>query len=305
MAETAPTSTPANQGWTLASLLPWAGPACVVGWWVHDLSFHWASLVEYRFGWMAFILAGFLAWERWPSRPAPLRPEDPRPVVAITLLGLAGFAIVLFAELYRIGVMRAPSQVFPLSVGCACFIGAHLLAIGGWPFAKHFLFPLLFFFVAVPLPNLFWQPVVLGLQDLVAVLNVESLEMMGIPAHREGHVIQLPKTRVGVDEACSGIRSLQSTVMAAMFIGDLTLRRWRTRVALLVAGVTLAVIGNWGRSLYLSLTAHRGGSDSLNAVHDSAGWTVLVFTAGGIAVLSWIMSKLDSRLNVRSTPKTR
>lgn len=304
MAESVPASTTATQGRTIASLLPWAGPACVIGWWVRDLSFHWASLVEYRFGWMAFILAGFLAWERWPSRPAPLPEGSPRPTFAITLLGLAGFAIVLFAELYRIGVMRAPSQVFPLSVGCACFIGAHLLAIGGWPFAKHFLFPLLFFFVAVPLPNLFWQPVVLGLQDLVAVLNVESLEIMGIPAHREGHVIQLPKTRVGVDEACSGIRSLQSTLMAAMFIGDLTLRRWRTRVALLVAGVTLAVIGNWGRSLYLSLTAHRGGSDSLNAVHDSAGWTVLIFTAAGIAVLSWIMSKLDNRLNGRTTPKS-
>jgi exosortase/archaeosortase family protein len=92
--------------------------------------------------------------------------------------------------------------------------------------------------------------------------------------------------------------------MAAMFIGDLTLRRWRTRVALLVAGVALAIIGNWGRSLYLSLTAHRGGSDSLNAVHDSAGWTVLVFTAGGIAVLSWIMSKLDNRMNASAAPES-
>jgi exosortase/archaeosortase family protein len=254
MAESDPASTTATQGRTIVSLLPWAGPAFVIGWWVHDLSFHWASLVEYRFGWMAFILAGFLAWERWPTRPAPMSPEVPRPVLAITLLGLAGFAIVLFAELYRIGVMRAPSQVFPLSVGCACFIGAHLL--------------------------------------------------VGIPAVREGHVIQLPKTRVGVDEACSGIRSLQSTLMAAMFIGDLTLRRWRTRVALLVAGVALAIIGNWGRSLYLSLTAHRGGSDSLNAVHDSAGWTVLVFTAGGIAVLSWIMSKLDNRMNASAAPES-
>ncbi len=304
MAETDPAPSAPSTGRMIASLLPWVGPACVIGWWVRDLSFHWASLVEYRFGWMAFVLAGFLFWERWPGRPAPLPPESPRPVVAITFLGLAGFAIVLAAELYRIGVMRAPSQVFPLSVGCACFIGAHLLAIGGWPFAKHFLFPLLFFFVAVPLPNLFWQPVVLGLQDLVAVLNVESLEMLGIPAQREGHVIQLPNTRVGVDEACSGIRSLQSTVMAALFIGDLTLRRWRTRTALLVAGVTLAIVGNWGRSLYLSLTAHRGGSDSLNAVHDSAGWTVLVFTAGGIAVLSWIMSKLDNRLDGGATPES-
>ncbi len=281
----------------LRTLLLWLPGALVVVWWIRDLSHLWASLVEYRFGWVVVLLTGFLVWERWPTRPTT---PGPRPLWLILGLGAAGFGFVLMGELYRIGLSRASGQALLLSLGCASFIAAHLVGIGGTNLARHFRFPLLFFFVAVPIPKILWNPILLGLQELVAVLNVESLQAMGIPAIRRGSVIQLPNTLVGVDEACSGIRSLQSTLMAALFIGDLTLKRWGSKTFLFVAGILLAVIGNWGRSLFLSLAAHRGGSDALNAVHDSAGWTVLLFTATGVAVLSWIMVRIDAHARSRS-----
>lgn len=268
----------------------WLVPVAILAWWIRDLSYHWASLVEYRFGWLMVVLAGFLVWERWPTRP-PTRPE--KWSLRIAALAGAGFSLVFFGELYRIGVSRAPIQVFPLSVGCACFLYSCLLLIGGSSFAAHLRFPLLFFFVGVPIPKSVWQPIVSTLQELVAVLNVESLQVLGISAIRHGHVIQLPNTWVGVDEACSGIRSLQSTIMATLFIGDLTLKRWRSRVILLGCAVVLAVVGNWGRSLYLALEAHRGGSSALDLVHDSAGWTVLLFTATGVIILSWGIGRIE------------
>lgn len=266
-------------------------PAVLVGvWWIRDLSHLWASLVEYRFGWVVVLLTGFLIWERWPTRPS--QPGN-RPLWLVAVLGFVGFIFVLLGEIYRIGISRASGQALLLSLGCASFLAAHVVVVGGVSLLRHFLFPLLFFFVAVPIPKILWNPILLGLQELVAVLNVESLQAMGIPCVRRGSVIDLANTSVGVDEACSGIRSLQSTFMAALFIGDLTLKRWSTKTLLLVAGVVLAVIGNWGRSLYLSLSAHRGGADALNAVHDSAGWIVLLFTASGVALLSWIMVRID------------
>ena len=239
------------------------------------------------------VLAAFLSWERIPNQP----PRQPGPHLFLTtLLGTVGFVAVLGAELYRIGLSRSPTQVMLFSLGCAAFLFAQMMVLGGWAWTRHFLFPLLFFFVAVPIPKFFWNPIVFGLQAFVAALNVEALNLMGVPAIQQNHVIQLPNTTVGVDEACSGVRSLQSSIMAALFIGDLTLRRAGWKVFFLLAGVALAVLGNFGRSLYLSMTAYRGGPDALKAVHDSAGWSVLFFTAVGMACLGWTMTRLEKRL---------
>ena len=269
----------------------WLLPAALVAaWWIRDLSFEWSSLVEYHFGPIVVMLAAYLVWERWPSRPLQ---DAPAPFGLSLAMAALGFCCVLAAELYRIGLARTPTSSMLLSLGCALFIAAQLLVISGRRTLMHFLFPLLFFFIAVPIPHFFWNPVVLGLQSFVAMLNVEALRLMGIPAERFAHVIQLPNTRVGVDEACSGVRSLQSSIMAALFVGDLTLRKAGWKVFFLIGGVVLAVAGNFFRSLYLCLTAYRHGDAALRAVHDTAGWSVLAFTAVGVVLLAMLVSRLD------------
>jgi exosortase/archaeosortase family protein len=109
-------------------------------------------------------------------------------------------------------------------------------------------------------------------------------------------LIHLPNGTVRIDEACSGISSLQSTVMATLFIGHVTLRRLRLQVALFVAGILLAILGNVGRSLFLSLMANAHGVKSLDRYHCAAGWSILLFTGSGIALLAWALAKLESSL---------
>lgn len=279
-------------GWR--DLLPWVPAGLIAAWWIRDLSHQWSSLVDYHYGWILLMLTGFLIWERWPTRPT-----DDRPVRGFwpLLLGLAGLPLVVVAELYRIGVARSPSSSMALSLGCTLFLCANLLLLRGPKTLRHFAFPLLFFYLAVPLPKIIWNPVVFSLQSLVTTLNVETLNLMGIPAERRAHLIQLPNCVVGVDEACSGIRSLQSSLMAALFVGDLTLRRGGGKALFLMAGIGLAMAGNFFRSLYLSLTAYREGPEALKAVHDSAGWSVLVFTAGGVILLAWALTRMEQRVN--------
>src|SRR5690606_20208 len=173
-------------------------------------------------GWLVVPLAGYLAWERWNERPASRPPRSPWGPVGLAVLSAP---FVLLGELYKRAVASTPSSSFALSLGCTGFLIAMLWLLHGGAFARRFLFPILFLFVAVPIPKIVWNPVVLGLQGLIASLNVETLNLLGIPAARIGNLIQLPQGTVGVDEACSGIRSLQSSIMAALFIGDLTLRR--------------------------------------------------------------------------------
>jgi exosortase len=272
----------------VAGILPLA---VFVGWWVYSLQFHWRDSQEYHFGYLVVVLVGFLVWDRWESRPSN---DIPASLGRSWMwLGL-GFPLVLVAELYRHALTRSPASATALSLGTVCFIHTVILQQWGPKTVRHFRFPIWFALIAVPLPGVFWNPIVLGLKGLVTLVDVEALNLLGIPAQRQGSVIQLPNCRVGVDEACSGIRSLQSSLMMALFLGDQALSRVALRWVLVIGAVGWAVVGNIGRSLSLSLTAHRHGTDALEAIHDAAGWSVLLVTLLGLAGMTWALVRWES-----------
>lgn len=266
----------------------------ISAWWILGLAPLWRDLPEYQHGWLVVLLAGYLVWERIEGRgeDASTRPDRPRPGWAWTWF-LPGFFLILVSEAYRYVFAITPAYSFGLSVGSAFLLTAVLTAGYGPRTARRYLFPILFFFVAVPLPKIIWNPIVLGLQSLVASVNVEALGLAGIPATKQGSLIRLPECVVGVDEACSGIRSLQSSLMAALFIGDITMRTKGAKSTLIAFGVGLAILGNLIRSFYLSYTAHHHGPQALEAVHDTAGWGILAFTAAGVAAAAWTWSRLE------------
>src|SRR6185503_11709822 len=113
------------------------------------------------------------------------------------------------------------------------------LYVFGWAGVRHYGFAFAFILIALPMPTFIYNPIVSGLQHRIANLNVIILNLAGIAARQSGSLIQLPSGTIGIDEACSGIRSLQSTVMATLFIGYLSLKRRSLQVLLLGLGVGL------------------------------------------------------------------
>jgi exosortase len=149
--------------------------------------------------------------------------------------------------------------------------------------------------VAVPIPKILWNPIVLGLQNFITMLNVETLKLIGIPAIQQANIIKLPNCLVGVDEACSGVRSLQSSIMAGLFIGYLVLKGPGIRMFLVLAAIAAAILGNFLRSFYLSLTAHYSGPQAIENAHDAAGWSVLLFTAVAVGLFAWLAARLEQQ----------
>ncbi|MBM3833422.1 MAG: exosortase/archaeosortase family protein [Verrucomicrobia bacterium] len=262
----------------------------IVGWWLYDLQFQWRALIEYQYGWIVVLLACYLIWERWSTIPLDDRPVS---VWLCSLFVLIGTPFVLVAELYKQAIANTPAASFCLSVGCAFYLLANLLYLHGWKTVRHFLFPFALICLAVPLPGIIWNPVVLGLQRMVTFFNVETLNLLGIPALQQANVIRLPNCVVGVDEACSGVRSLQSSVMAGLFIGNLIFKRVGSQILFLIAGIGLALAGNFLRSFYLTITAHRHGIEALKSFHDTAGWSIFIFSAAGLIVMAWLVNKLE------------
>lgn len=271
----------------------WLLPSgAVLAWWVLDLQVQWRSMVEYQYGWLVLMLSAYLTWECWASRPKEDRPSS---LKLCGTLALAGMPLVLMAELVKNSLASSPTTSFILSIGCCLFLMANVLYLHGPATLRHFLFPLLFLFVAVPLPPSLWRPILLSLKMMITHLDVQALNLLGIPAVPMENVIQLPRCTVGVEDACSGIRSLQSSIMAGLFLGHIMLKRFSLRCVALLAGVGLALVGNFFRSLYLAVQAANHGPDAIKAAHDPAGWSILVFTTVGLMVFVWGLERLEKK----------
>src|ERR1022692_1980579 len=103
-------------------------------------------------------------------------------------------------------------------------------------------FPVCFFLVAVPWPSGLETFMVQSLMRSNVATTVELLGLFGIPAVQHANVIEVGTGVVGIDEACSGIRSLQATLMISLFLGELYRLTVRRRVGLVVLGFVLAFV---------------------------------------------------------------
>ena len=58
-------------------------------------------------------------------------------------------------------------------------------------------------------------------------MTVQALHLFGIPALQNGNLIEVKTGLLGINEACSGIRSFQATLMVSLFLGELYQMSWR------------------------------------------------------------------------------
>ena len=258
--------------WLVALVAPWALL-------IRRLGLSWEADPQYAYAWSVPFLAAVLAVLRWPAQPA-LQPS--RTAGGWIFLGAA---LVLPARLIQEAApdWSVANWSFALVVALTTF--AFLGRTGGWRWAGWFLFPLLFLLTAVPWPQRFDLWLTQTLMRNVAAVTVELLGWFNLPAVRQGNLICLTTGAVGIDEACSGIRSLQAMLMVSLFLGDL----WRLdagrRLALVAAGLGLAFVGNVVRTTLLSTVAARAGVDAIHAWHDPAGFGILCFGLAGCWLL--------------------
>ena len=125
---------------------------------------------------------------------------------------------------------------------------------------------------------------------MVADVAAETAMLLGIPAQVEGNLIRVSTGLVGVNEACSGIRSLQTSLMIGLLFGELKRLSVLRRVALVVGAVIIAVFANFVRAVFLVTVAATKNISEVSRWHDVAGYTIiaLVFLSTmGLAYLAW------------------
>ena len=237
----------------------------------------WRIDPQYSYGVLVPLLVLGLLMKRWEERPVPLLlGRGPRIII--------GALILMSAMLLALLIPMSEANPDWRPLGGAAALAAIVITLclitleGGLPWLKHFAFPVLFFLIAVPWPRNLEQSMMSFLMSWNATTTVEILHWLGYEAVRQGNLIVIPAGVLGVEEACSGVRSLQSGLMVALFFGEIFRLTLPRRFFLLFAALLAALLGNILRSSFLGILASRQGMAAIPEWHDSAGMAVLLLT---------------------------
>lgn len=257
---------------------------------ISRLRLEWSINPQYSYGWAVPVLAAYIFWRRWEDAPTPAAPQGRGLWAAFIIL-----AAVLLVPIRLIQEANPDWRLLSWTMAfCAVTISAAgVYLAGGRPWLRHFAFPILFFLVAVPWPTSLEQIVIQGLMRIDALINVEFLTAIGIPAVQLGNVIEVGSGFVGIDEACTGIRSLQATFMVSLFLGEFYDFAPLRRLILVVAGALLAFFCNLVRTFLLVYLGAEHGFQAIKNWHDPAGHTILVICLLGLWGLSWLFGRKD------------
>lgn len=293
---------------------------------IWDQLYWWGNREDYSFGYFVPLFAAYMIYDRWPvirsylfRGDAPAAPQPPAGergalVVILEWIAVAGFAasILLFAVGAFIRSATGPQN--PASLVIAASLGGIMLSavfiftkqrVDGVPMPLKqrlavtalFLFPALIWMISAPLVAVLETKVRVFLLTKVTIIVFHSFDFLGYDLERQGNVLILPKGQVGVEEACSGIRSLTACLFAGSFLAAVFLDRFWKKVLLVAAAMFLAVFTNLIRSILLTLWAYYYGSEAIDdhwvlpligdigSVHDVTGMAILAVTCVGLILL--------------------
>jgi len=267
-----------HSGWIEQGTQLWALLLVAWVWAIWSCAEYWRGNPNYSDGWIVPVLIFAYAARRL----ALVQIEDVSqpvgnvPIWLSVFFGIVAGALIFALELAREQVWHPIIVIWTIAfIPIALTLGVSWFA-GGTKLLVAESFPILFFLTAVPWPPRFEQPITAGLMQLVAAATTGLLHSFGIPAQTAGGAITLRNGVVGVTEACSGIRSLQTGIMFGSAMGEwFWLLVWR-RITLLVIAIGLALCTNLIRTIVLSSQAEWHGLDAVEGIHDLTGTLAVV-----------------------------
>ena len=249
----------------------------LAGLWVWAVSINypfWDTDPNYSFGFVVPLLVVFFLWKRlgsesdsfWEFQPPAGKPA----AVSAVLLLLPGLALFP-VEVYRIEYHQSGIVLWAINLAMVGYTLAGAAWLGGRRLLLTALFPVLFFLTAVPWPAKIAVPFQQMLMTGVAQVVAELLLWCGIPVSLDGAVLHLTKGTVGIVEACSGIRSLQSGLMVSLAVGELLGLARKRRIGLVGFAIAFALLSNLARTFSLCWIMEHQGDEAMHHWHDRVG----------------------------------
>jgi exosortase len=265
--------------------------AALIGWLyfpiLSRLAVQWYNDPNYSHG---FLVPVFSLWVLWRDRArlskAVLQPS-----------GSGLFILVLGMGTLIVGVLG--SELFLSRFSLLLVIAGLVVFFVGWPCFRIVFFPWAFLLLMIPIPAIILTQITFPLQMLASSIGATILQFLGVPALREGNIINLPKFTFEVAEACSGIRSLFSLMTMAIIYGFLSDTRTHIRIALALASVPIAVAANSLRIVITGLLAQYWNANTAEGFfHEFSGWVIFLLSLVLLAGSHRLLWRMEVRRSV-------
>ena len=152
---------------------------------------------------------------------------------------------------------------------------------------------ILFLAFAIPLPYEMERNLGGPLKLAATTSSTYLLQTCGLPAIAEGNLILIDEVRLGVVDACSGLKMLMT--FAAFSVGAVLLnsRTWFERGMVLLGIVPVAMLTNILRIVATGITHTVVHDKATNDwLHDVYGWCMMPLGLGLLALELWILKRL-------------
>jgi exosortase len=237
----------------------------------------WLNNLYYTHGFLIVPLSALLAWRQW--RYVVDEPREGGTWIGL-ILTVASLAAVVWAMRWQDYVIAA--------LGLVALLTGILLFLEGWARVRHWLFPLAFLALMVPLPVIdLASP---WLESFTAKAATALAQLAGIPAVQQGGEISLPGTTLVVGAPCSGLRSVVTMVTVAIGWVYLVEGRPAAKALMLIAIVPIVILANVLRVAILLVVAVLVSPQvALSYYHDWSSPVLFLMALGLLLVLGKVL----------------
>ena len=254
---------------------------------LYRLVLNWASDEDMGHAFFVPFVAGYIVWQR-------------RHLLASLRLSpnIWGLVLVIFAAFQALAATLG-AELFTARLAFLFALTGIVLYLGGKAWVKALGFPLLLLLFMIPIPQIIYARITLGLQFIASELAEGLITLVGIPVIRTGNILELPHQTLNVVEACSGIRSLISLAFLSLVYAYFADKRIWMRWVLLVATVPIAIGANAIRVAITGVLTQVNTSFAQGIYHEVEGYLVFI-----VALLSlFLVHRLVSYVARGSAPK--
>ncbi len=246
---------------------------------ISDLAFEWWTVDASSYGMLVPPIVLYIAYQqRHITFSIPARSD----LRGLWLLSVA-------CVLYLLG--RLAAEFFLTRISFVVLLAGLAWTFWGLARFKTLIFSFVLLATMVPLPGIVYNMAAAPLQLFASKIAADLSQILGVSIYREGNIIYLANTALGVAEACSGLNSLASLVVAALLLGFVEDASILGRVLLFILSLPLAIAVNVVRVTGTAVLADFRPEFAMGFYHTFSGWIVFVLGFG----MLWLLAKLVFR----------
>ena len=205
-------------------------------------------------------------------------------------LGIAPLTLGIL--LYWLGELGGEYYTLYMSL-LFIIIGITILHIG-FERTKSLIFIFILIMTMFPFPHFIITKLSVNLQLISSQLGTALAQVVGLPAYREGNIIDLGFRKLEVVEACSGLRYLMPLMVLGLIVAYFAKGSLWKKIFLVLSTIPLAIFMNGTRIALAAISsAYLRPEISDGILHDFTGFVFFMVSFGLLVVEVIVLGKLS------------